>query len=259
MWIQYVASPVGNDWKEDGDRIAKFLSGGPVEREEYWFLKLLDYPVKVIDFIIEVLKLFAGGESEAGGKVSKAPDYVPSLMIYLTPGERAVLEGVQMKMTKQGFRVKIRFIYIAKHAAFTISKAAHPIFGALRQFNTLDMNALVPVGNLMTDVNYFLKRQRLAYRQRRIMHHYRERDDEMGAGDGKILNIEELASLYHFPVITVKAPLIHKTEAKQAEPPFALPVAEGFTASRVTDRPAGRAAEEDNRQTEQAPGNLPIY
>ena len=39
-----------------------------------------------------------------------------------------------------------------------------------------------------------------------------------------MLCTEELATLYHFPTITVKAPLIKKAEAKRAEPPTALPV-----------------------------------
>jgi len=39
-----------------------------------------------------------------------------------------------------------------------------------------------------------------------------------------ILNIEELATLYHFPVVTVSPPLIKKTGSKRAEPPFGLPV-----------------------------------
>ena len=41
-----------------------------------------------------------------------------------------------------------------------------------------------------------------------------------------VLNIEELASLWHFPVITVKAPQVKKTEAKRGEPPVLLPVGE---------------------------------
>jgi len=39
-----------------------------------------------------------------------------------------------------------------------------------------------------------------------------------------ILNIEELATLYHFPVVSVIPPLIKKTGSKKAEPPFGLPV-----------------------------------
>ena len=38
------------------------------------------------------------------------------------------------------------------------------------------------------------------------------------------LSSEELATLYHFPVITVKAPLLKRTEAKKGAPPVSLPL-----------------------------------
>jgi hypothetical protein len=37
------------------------------------------------------------------------------------------------------------------------------------------------------------------------------------------LNAEELATLWHFPTISTKAPLIKKAEARRAEPPVGLP------------------------------------
>ncbi|RLC36000.1 hypothetical protein DRH27_05950, partial [Candidatus Falkowbacteria bacterium] len=41
----------------------------------------------------------------------------------------------------------------------------------------------------------------------------------------KIYNIEELATLWHFPVeASVKAPLIQKAPGRKAEPPMSLPV-----------------------------------
>jgi hypothetical protein len=40
-----------------------------------------------------------------------------------------------------------------------------------------------------------------------------------------ILNTEELASIWHFPVeASVKAPLIQKVPGKKAEPPASLPI-----------------------------------
>ena len=47
----------------------------------------------------------------------------------------------------------------------------------------------------------------------------------MGTGAPSfILNVEELATIFHFPMATVKAPLLKKTEAKRGEAPFSLPV-----------------------------------
>ena len=45
----------------------------------------------------------------------------------------------------------------------------------------------------------------------------------MGASP-KILNVEELATLWHFPSLLVKSPLVKKAEAKRGEPPVGLPI-----------------------------------
>ena len=39
-----------------------------------------------------------------------------------------------------------------------------------------------------------------------------------------VLNIEELATVFHFPYITVKAPTISYSELKTKEPPSDLPM-----------------------------------
>jgi hypothetical protein len=39
-----------------------------------------------------------------------------------------------------------------------------------------------------------------------------------------VLNIEELATVWHFPLPFVKTPLVQKAGAKRAEPPLGLPV-----------------------------------
>ena len=39
-----------------------------------------------------------------------------------------------------------------------------------------------------------------------------------------ILNTEELATIYHFPGVTVGAPSMPRLQARRAEPPAGLPV-----------------------------------
>ena len=42
-----------------------------------------------------------------------------------------------------------------------------------------------------------------------------------------VLNSEELATIWHFPAITIKAPLVKKSESKRGEPPVGLPITYG--------------------------------
>ena len=43
-----------------------------------------------------------------------------------------------------------------------------------------------------------------------------------------IFNVEELATLWHFPLAFVKTPLIQKIASKRAEPPTGLPLESSF-------------------------------
>jgi len=43
-------------------------------------------------------------------------------------------------------------------------------------------------------------------------------------GKGIILNVEELASLWHFPNIGVEAPMLPVVDAKKSGPPSGLPI-----------------------------------
>ena len=77
------------------------------------------------------------------------------------------------------------------------------------------------------------------------------RNNYQGAGKGFILNIEELASVWHFPVPQVKAPLVQKTEARKGEPPTSLPLFEETEAAKI-------APTTPPRPTAGPPNNLPV-
>ncbi|MDD5032295.1 MAG: hypothetical protein PHR36_04635, partial [Patescibacteria group bacterium] len=60
----------------------------------------------------------------------------------------------------------------------------------------------------------------------KILNNYIKRDTMAGRFPG-LMNIEELATIWHFPHEgVVKAPLIQKAPGRKAEPPMTLPQAE---------------------------------
>jgi len=149
----------------------------------------------------------------------------PNKMLYLTGGQKEILQGIEEKMSKLGFLVKGRLIYLAKREVFDKNRGVAPIIGALNQFNTLNMNFFAKVKTTTTAANYFRVDQRIAKRQTRIIKSYRQRIGDKRAGNKPfILNIEELATVYHFPEMTVKAPMVKKIDSKRSEPPTELPV-----------------------------------
>ncbi len=251
IWFQYVLQPASDHWKEHSEHTVAFLTGAHVEHKESWFVTVMRWPIEALEFFGSFIFPAGEGGHDAGGHGDEAPSQIQ----YMTPGEKNVLEGVQNKAAKIGFYTKIRFMYIAKRESFNKARGVVPIFGAMNQFSTQDMNAIVPVKYTMTKGGHVLKARRLASRQRKLMHAYHLREDEAGAGEGKVLNIEELATVYHFPAATVKAPLIKKTQAKEAEPPFALPVSEGYTARPTIATPS---TPPHAVQEEDAPDDLPF-
>ncbi len=143
----------------------------------------------------------------------------------LSPGEREVLEAVEHKAGKIGFQTKIRFVYVAKKTSMQKARAVNPFIGAMKQMNTFNMQAIKPdlksVG--MSSSIWWFKDKRNDGRKRRLMMAYRYRSNWAGM-KAYNLSTEELATLWHFPILSqVKAPQLHRTEAKKTDAPSNVP------------------------------------
>src|SRR3990167_9822945 len=71
--------------------------------------------------------------------------------------------------------------------------------------------------------DYFWEKWDYEKKQGTLMKAYQGRSWGIGANP-VYLNAEELATLWHFPTISIKAPLVKKAEARRGEPPVGLPV-----------------------------------
>jgi len=218
VWLQILITPIDDKWKEEGIKIAKKLIKAKVEEKGTLLDKALEFPLKVLGEVSEeIFPLGLGGEEK-----KETP---PSIMQFLSPGEKAAVEAIQHKISKIGFKVKFRMIYVAKKEIFNRARGVAPIIGAIKQFNTLNLNAFKPAKKTVTKVNYFFVERRTNKRRNKIIRAYKLRSPGRGVNPF-ILNVEELASIFHFPISNVKAPLLKKTESKKAEPPVGLPLAE---------------------------------
>lgn len=118
-----------------------------------------------------------------------------------------VMEAVENKVTKNGFRTSIRVVVSSTDKASAKAHLAN-IKAAFEQFNG-DLNGFK--GKKIRLKGYFMLD--FIYRYQPVLNW----------GDWTILNAEELATIYHFPNKTIETPHIHWLNAKRAPPPQQIP------------------------------------
>lgn len=222
FWYQIVLMPT--DQKEARGRAdAELLKmkGESKAKPPTFIESVLNFPIQIIQGILNIFIPF-GGDAKPPEKKKDGP----AKITLLSPGEKLIMESIERKMSKIGFMCKIRVIYVAKKASMQRPKVITPFMGAMRQYNTFNMQSIRPNGKVgMNNDWWFFKDQRNNVRKTKVIHAYMDRSDDIGAHP-YFLSVEELATLWHFPILTqVKAPLLRRTEAKKSEAPVNIPYA----------------------------------
>jgi len=156
-------------------------------------------------------------------------------MIGLSEGYRNVVKDIEAKAAKLAFQVSLRFLYIDRKDSFSpLNNAA--IMGSFQQFNTVNENAFKPdkfmtiFGGWKAKVFPFYKRYKLLSKKRRLYDAIRTRrfgySNRLSDEGLPVLNVEELATLFHFPSWVVKAPSLRMHASRKSGPPTNLPIEE---------------------------------
>ena len=193
IWVQVLTRPVADSWhKESYNWIEKVKDGGS--------FSLLDGGgFKWLATILEALwKVPEPGE---GGSVKE-----------LSERDKSRIAEAEKKAAKLGYQIKIRLAYLGDSQS-NARLRMQAIVGTFKQFNSTNLNGFT-VANSSFD-----KESINAYRSR------------LFTDDGFILNIEELASVFHLPHTNVETPNIVWASTKTAEPPAKLPVITGDRAN----------------------------
>ncbi len=256
IWIQLVVQPRAPDWGDKAKEILAKLQGKEFKVDESFdFVKLLTSPINgAMGWVGEFLEQLVGLNPIGGGAEEKK-EKDQWQMFRLSPGEKGVLERVESKLSKQVFKVKFRMVYLGKKENFSKGKGVTGVTGALQQFNTSDANAFKPGGLTKTSADYFFVDKRIAKKQNRILRWYCKRSSWYGESNQSdkltLLNPEELATLWHFPVLT-KTSQVNKIESKKSAPPTRLPYMQrvGPIKKKIEERPIN---------IEPISPNLPIF
>lgn len=185
IWVQTLIRPVDDSWQDKSIGYVAAVRAGKLQKESFFSL--------IVKVLIDLMR-----PSPAGGGGENGPPKLPA------PVEQA-LKGAEEKATKLGYETKIRIVAIGRDAT-GVSARVNAMTGVYKQFNTINMNGFSS-GGLVNDKS--------------IVEAYRNRSFR---GDGDVLNIEELASVFHFPNVSVETPNIVWAGAKKGEPPGDLPI-----------------------------------
>ena len=223
FWFQIIIQPTGNGWKEDSIAKIKEMMGEKTSTGKNPLGFLTDNAIskELGASMQEIVSQLSGGAP--GESSDSAPDKKDDKPVRLTPGQNKQIEAIEQKINKIGFKTKMRAVYIAEKSVFTPSRAVNAIIGAVNQYNNPTTNSIVP--SYSTGASYALKNYISNSRKTLLMKAYKKRKANTGAKPF-IFNIEELATVWHFPLSHVRTPLLEKASGKRSEPPTGLPIGE---------------------------------
>lgn len=190
MWIQVLVRPVSDLWHRKAARYTDRIKSGAGATSTTGSLGY---------YAFRALEAFWKPPEENG----KAPE--------ISERNKGRIGEIDKKSTKLGYQVKIRICYLGSSEQ-TARLRMQAIVGTFKQFNSTNLNGF-QIKSPTFSVDGIAQ-----YRARFFIDR------------GYILNISELASVYHLPHTNVETPNIVWASTKTAEPPAKLPIIMGTEA-----------------------------
>lgn len=194
LWIQILTRPVADSWHKDTDNWIKILKSGKNS------FRIFNIDITWILQAISALWTPPSGSSSSDYKVE------------LSERTKSQISAAEQKATKLGYEVKIRLAYLGT-SEINAKLNMQALVGTFKQFNSTNLNGFKQLGGS------FNKEELDAYKMRQFQ------------APGFILNISELASVYHLPHSSVETPNIVWATSKTAEPPAKLPLITGISST----------------------------
>ncbi|MFA5931790.1 MAG: hypothetical protein WC793_00215 [Candidatus Paceibacterota bacterium] len=233
MWMQIVVRPSKKSYHTKGTWFGHHDWVQEAKNEFFVFMK--DY-------------MTIKGEGHTLGKDAR-------IEIRSQPHLDTTIKAMNAKITKIGFDTGIRVCYVAKKEVYDMSNRRN-IRLIFRQYANPENNELERVNSTQADAfntSFFpLSNEKVMILADRMVHEFRERgffhlpmrhnlfNNHTITGFTSlvvkqfwlpyfhpptfVLNVEELATLWHFPGQILKVPTLERIESKEASPPTNLPI-----------------------------------
>lgn len=198
IWVQILLEPVDDSWHAKSlEYVDEVRNGKKAGVFDNWQRKAVTLPAKFVGDLASAA--FTPTNYQEKGKGEEKKDKKE-----LSPGQTTLLTAVETKAQKLGYAVKIRVCYVGDNDA-SARQRLQALVGGFKQFNTINLNGFTNTGIVSGPSGLEAYQARL----------FEDR--------GYVLNIEEVASVFHLPHTTVETPNIAWTSTKVGEPPAGLP------------------------------------
>ncbi len=189
VWVQILTRPIADDWHKATDKWISGIRSGKSSSS-----------TTGLSWLPQVFEALWKPPEEGGAKTT---------VVEVSDRDKTRIAEAEKKATKLGYKVLIRVAYLGGNQ-ITARQQMQALVGTFKQFNSTNLN-----GFKMTNAA-FGKEGIIPYAKR-----------SFHPKSGFILNIEELASVYHLPHTNVETPNIVWASSKTAEPPAKLPIITG--------------------------------
>ncbi len=219
FWIQILVRPMDGkkikEWEQRGEKKIAEISGQSIKEKPGIWENFKEFAIALPG---ELFKSFFSGPLEFE-KVKEE-----KVLRFFNPLATAKMEGILGKISGNGYKTKIRLIYIAPIGQLKKPNIGRG-FGVFKQFAVGHMNSFKPDDDTKTNgPNFIMRNRRRLLREKNIFLNFQWRDF-FGRDSGQIMNADELATIYHYPVKYVSAPGVERAKSGLKAPPANLPYA----------------------------------
>ncbi len=198
--IQLILSPAGKGWRTMGRSIAHKMQQGKQLKDARSGSLVKDAGREMGKGLSQGVASVLYGDEEKG-----RDSWRDDKAVQLTPEEQELIKSIEGKSNKAGFRVNIRLIASAETQQRADEILAH-LENAFTQFENPDINHFA--------INKRTKGKNVSFNY--IFRNFKE-------GNSMILNTEEIASIFHFPISTTETPKIKWLKSGASPPPSNIP------------------------------------
>ena len=242
FWYQVVISPTRKEWQKQGvDEIKSFLG---TKQKKSGGMQLLYAPI--LRLVAEVMRVFietltGSPEKKDEKKKRKVVREGDQILTMVPPEYDLIVKAIREKISRLGFLTYVRVLYIAKKEVYEKRHHAGDFQGIMRQFANPQMNSLA--SNIAIEVDFpqfFFPNLRAKWRKKRLLNRAKRRYGGTGVDYSSswgpfhvesmrsILSVEEIASLWHFPIPETadQLGLMRRVLSKKVSPKQPIPEGE---------------------------------